>query len=238
MRRKKLAMFEGTADNKSAYLNYLTALRKFFTNDEDIIPVIFDFNFYVNGVYGIPYLDLFRNYEENLEDIHGSEKTKALTDDGTIGLINEMIYKIGNGSLIASLEAMRMIIIDKTKTFYVVYNPFFNAYTEAPKPQMNNLGNDFPEVVSNGGYKIDTGTGVKGPDYFSNQIPTGPQKVTDTRTTGNVIAPTGPATPKATKSVRQAPINTKKKKSIWSYLSWAVYKPKPKPINTGNGGYL
>jgi hypothetical protein len=59
MARRKKANYNSNPN----YLDYLTALRTFFTNDTDIIPIIEAFNFYINGVYGIPYTDLFRIYE-------------------------------------------------------------------------------------------------------------------------------------------------------------------------------
>jgi len=255
MRKKKIANYTGSAN----YLDYLTALRKFFTNDQDMIPIIYGFNFYVNGVYGIPFLDLFRSYEDNYQDIHGDEKTKALTDDGTIGVINEMIYKSGNGSLIASLEALRLWLIDRTKTYTVVYNPFFNAYTEAELPKINNLGNDYPEVTTSGEGAI-VGTdnpvvnttggntevlsgGLGGPGGGPNggnvlPPPVGGTEVRSGGLGGPGGGPNGGSPPPPVGGTKVSLPPKKKKKSIWSYLTWAVYKPKPKPYNTGNGGYL
>jgi hypothetical protein len=132
------------------YLDYLTALRKFFTNDADIIPIIQEFNFYVNGVFSTPYVDLFRMYDDNLEDIHGAEKTKQLIDDGTIGIINNQIYNNGNGSLITSLENLRVYMLDRCKKYTIAYNPFINAYAEALIPKINVLGTANPVVTSNG----------------------------------------------------------------------------------------
>jgi hypothetical protein len=132
------------------YLDYLTALRKFFTNDADIIPIIQEFNFYVNGVFSTPYVDLFRMYDENLEDIHGTEKTKQLIDDGTIGIINNQIYNNGNGSLITSLENLRVYMLDRSNKYTIAYNPFINAYAEALIPKINVLETANPVVTNNG----------------------------------------------------------------------------------------
>jgi len=129
------------------YLDYLTALRKFFTNDADIIPIIQEFNFYVNGVYSIPYTDLFKAYEENGDDIHGTEKMKQFIDDGTIGIIQQQVYQIG---LISSLENLRVYLLDRSKKYTIAYNPFINAYAEALIPKINNLGTANPVVTSNG----------------------------------------------------------------------------------------
>lgn len=146
MARKKIAKYNSNPN----YLDYLTALRKFFTNDTDIIPIIQAFNFYINGVYGTPYTDLFRMYDENLEDIHGTEKTKQLIDDGTIGIINNQIYNNGNGSLITSLENLRVYMLDRSNKYTIAYNPFINAYAEALKPKINVLETANPVVTSNG----------------------------------------------------------------------------------------
>lgn len=205
MRKKKIANYNANP----GFMDYLTALRKMFTNDTDIIPVIMEFNFYINGVYGITYLDLFRMYDENAEDIHGTEKTKKLTDDGTIGLINEQIYKIGNGSLISSLEALRILLLDKTKKYTVVYNPFINAYAEALIPIIKNLGNDFP-VVTTDGIAIDEA----------------PIVIDQMEVVRNVRPQPGSESIISNEMVGIKP--KKKKKSIWSYLTWAVYKPKIK----------
>jgi hypothetical protein len=145
MRKKKIAGYNTTI----SYLDYLTALRKFFTNDADIIPIIMGFNFYINGVYQTPYTDLFRMYDENIEDIHGAEKTKSFIDDGTIGIINEQIFKNGSGSLITSLENLRVFLLDRTKKYNVTYNPFINAYAEFLNPVVNDLGTSNPEVNNN-----------------------------------------------------------------------------------------
>jgi hypothetical protein len=143
MARKKIANYNSNPN----YLDYLTALRKFFTNDVDIIPIIQEFNFYVNGVYAIPYTDLFRAYEENGDDIHGTEKMKQFIDDGTIGIIQNQVYQIG---LISSLENLRVYMLDRSKKYTITYNPFINAYAEALIPKINNLGTVNPVVTSNG----------------------------------------------------------------------------------------
>jgi len=145
-RRKNRANYNSNPN----YLDYLTALRKFFTNDADIIPIIMAFNFYINGVYSTPYVDLFRQYDENLEDIHGPEKTKQLIDDGTIGVINEQIYEQGRGSLITSLETLRIYLEDRQRTFTIAYNPFVNAYAEYKIPAKNDLGSSNPAISING----------------------------------------------------------------------------------------
>lgn len=128
------------------YLDYLTALQKFFTNNVDIIPIIMEFNFYVNGVFGIPYIDLFRSYDENMEDIHGTENTKSFIDDGTIGIINKQIYK-ANGNLLQSLEDLRVYLLDRSTKYSIVYNTFINAYAETIKPIVNNLPESNPVVI-------------------------------------------------------------------------------------------
>jgi hypothetical protein len=146
MARKKS---KASYNNVPNYLDYLTALRKFFTNDVDIIPILEGFNFYVNGVYGTPYVDLFRMYDENAEDIHGAERTKSFIDDGTIGIINAQIYAKG-GSLIQSLEDLRMYLNDRAKKYTIAYNPFINAYAEYEIPKINDLGTANPVVSTNG----------------------------------------------------------------------------------------
>jgi hypothetical protein len=130
------------------YLDFLDAMRKFFTNDQDIIPIISEFNFYINGVYSIPYTDLFRMYDENLEDIHGPEKTKQFIDDGTIGIINEAIYKIGKGSLLTALENTRVLLENKKAAYNVGFNPMSKTYTEALKPVVNVLPDGNPVVTN------------------------------------------------------------------------------------------
>jgi hypothetical protein len=146
MARKNKANYNSNPN----YLDYLTALRKFFTNDTDIIPIIQAFNFYINGVYGIPYVDLFRNYDENFADIHGEVKTKQLIDDGTVGIINEQIYSQGRGSLITSLESMRIYLEDRSRLYTIAYNPFINAYAEYLIPKVNDLGTSNPVITTNG----------------------------------------------------------------------------------------
>jgi hypothetical protein len=131
------------------YLDYLLALRKVFTNDTDIIPIIYEFNFYINGVFSTPYVDLFRMYDENIEDIHGAEKTKQLIDDGSIGVINTEIYK-SNGSLLASLESLRVYLLDRSNKYTIAYNPFTNQYTEVKKMPVNTLPEANPNVTNNG----------------------------------------------------------------------------------------
>jgi hypothetical protein len=133
------------------YLDFLDAMRKFFTNDQDIIPIIAEFNFYINGVYSTPYTDLFRMYDENPEDIHGPEKTKQFIDDGTVGIINEAIYKIGKGSLLTALENTRVILENKKAAYNVGYNPITKTYTEALKPVVNNLPDGNPIVFGGSG---------------------------------------------------------------------------------------
>lgn len=131
------------------YLDYLLALRKVFTNDTDIIPIIYEFNFYINGVFSTPYVDLFRMYDENIEDIHGAEKTKQLIDDGSIGIINTEIYK-SNGSLLSSLESLRVYLLDRSNKYTIAYNPFTNQYTEVKKMPVNTLPEANPNVTNNG----------------------------------------------------------------------------------------
>jgi hypothetical protein len=131
------------------YLDYLLALRKVFTNDTDIIPIIYEFNFYINGVFSTPYVDLFRMYDENIEDIHGAEKTKQLIDNGSIGIINTEIYK-SNGSLLSSLESLRVYLLDRSNKYTIAYNPFTNQYTEVKKMPVNTLPEANPNVTNNG----------------------------------------------------------------------------------------
>jgi len=145
-RRKNRANYNSNPN----YLDYLTALRKFFTNDADIIPIIMAFNFYINGVYSTPYVDLFRQYDENLEDIHGPEKTKQLIDDGTIGVINEQIYEQGGGSLITSLENLRIYLEDRQRKYTIAFNPFVLRYAEYQIPDKNDLGISNPAISING----------------------------------------------------------------------------------------
>jgi hypothetical protein len=146
MARKKTANYN-TAN--PTYLDYLLALRKVFTNDTDIIPIIYEFNFYINGVFGTPYVDLFRMYDDNIEDIHGFEKTKQLIDNGSIGVINSEIYK-SNGSLLSSLESLRVYLLDRSNKYNIGYNPMTNTYTEALKTVVNVLPEANPNVTSNG----------------------------------------------------------------------------------------
>jgi hypothetical protein len=219
IRKKKIANYS----NNPNYLDYLTALRKFFTNDVDIIPILSGFNFYINGVYGTPYTDLFRMYDENFEDIHGSEKTKQFIDDGTIGIINAQIYANG-GSLIQSLENLRMYINDRAKKYTIAYNPFVNAYAEYEIPKINDLGTANP-VVTDANNDVYIETETKGGltqeqvnervriERLKNENINKPQKASDTRTTGEVIKPTGAAKPKNSQA-----------KSIWKYLSFLSYK--------------
>lgn len=131
------------------YLDYLLALRKVFTNDTDIIPIIYEFNFYINGVFSTPYVDLFRMYDENIEDIHGAEKTKQLINDGSIGIINTEIYK-SNGSLLSSLESLRVYLLNRSNKYNIGYNPMTNTYTEALKTVVNVLPEANPNVTNNG----------------------------------------------------------------------------------------
>lgn len=131
------------------YLDYLLALRKVFTNDTDIIPIIYEFNFYINGVFTTPYVDLFRMYDENIEDIHGAEKTKQLINDGSIGIINTEIYK-SNGSLLSSLESLRVYLLNRSNKYNIGYNPMTNTYTEALKTVINVLPEANPNVTNNG----------------------------------------------------------------------------------------
>jgi len=229
------------------YLDYLTALRKFFTNDADIIPIIMAFNFYINGVYATPYVDLFRQYDENLEDIHGPEKTKQLIDDGTIGVINEQIYEQGNGSLITSLETLRIYLEDRQRLYTIAYNPFVNAYAEYKIPAKNDLGSSNPAISINGvdpnAAPIligDYGKGGLTQEQVNENVRiqklneanlNNPQKTADTRTTGNVIKPKqiGNATKGSeTKTiiVKQNPL-----KKLFSKLSFLSH-PKNKKINS------
>jgi hypothetical protein len=129
------------------YLDFLDALRKFFTKDQDIIPIILDFNFYVNGVYDVPLNDLFRAFEFDGQDYHSTEQLKQFTDDGTIGILRDAIYKIGNGSLIMALENLRVILLNKKEKYNVGYNPMTLTYTEALKTPINVLPDANPEVI-------------------------------------------------------------------------------------------
>lgn len=131
------------------YLDFLQALRKMFTNDVDILPIVYGFNFYINGVYSIPYVDLFRMYDENMEDIHGAEKTKQLIDDGTVGVINKWIYS-SDGSLVNALETLRIYLLDRSATYNIAFNPMFGFYSEAKKTVVNVLPNSNPTVSTNG----------------------------------------------------------------------------------------
>jgi len=186
------------------YLDFLDALRKFFTNDQDIIPIIAEFNFYVNGVYSTPLTDLFRMYDENPEDIHGAEKTKTFIDDGTIGIINQAIYKQGNGSLLTALENTRVLLENKKSKYNVGYNPITKTYTEALKTPVNVLPDGNPEVI---------GLGAGGP---GGAIGGGP-----------VVFGGGPG---ENTIIAQQP-KPKKKKSFWKYFSFLSYKQKvKKPI--------
>jgi hypothetical protein len=131
------------------YLDYLLALRKVFTNDADIIPIIYEFNFYINGVFSTPYVDLFRMYDDNIEDIHGPEKTKQLINDGSIGVINNEIYK-SNGSLLSSLESLRVYLLNRSNKYNIGYNPMTNTYTEALKTVVNVLPEANPQISQMG----------------------------------------------------------------------------------------
>jgi len=132
------------------YLDFLDALRKFFTKDQDIIPIISEFNFYVNGVYDIPLNDLFRAFEYDGDDYHSTEQLKQFTDDGTIGILRDAIYKQGNGSLIMALENTRVILENKKAKYNVNYNPITKTYTEALKIPVNVLPDGNPEVRGGG----------------------------------------------------------------------------------------
>lgn len=134
----------------SNYLDFLTAFRKFFTNGEDVIPIIDEFNFYVPGVYGTPYVDLFRMYDEAMDEIHGGGKLKELIDDRTVGVINETIYKQGNGSLLMALENIRVVLENKRKNYNVGLNPISDVYTESLKPVVNVLPDSNPDVLPGG----------------------------------------------------------------------------------------
>jgi hypothetical protein len=131
------------------YLDYLLALRKVFTNDADIIPIIYEFNFYINGVFSTPYVDLFRMYDDNIEDIHGPEKTNQLINDGSIGVINNEIYK-SNGSLLSSLESLRVYLLNRSNKYNIGYNPMTNTYTEALKTVVNVLPEANPQISQMG----------------------------------------------------------------------------------------
>jgi hypothetical protein len=207
IRKKKIAKYSGSGN----YLDYLTALRKFFTNDVDIIPLLEAFNFYVTGVYGTPYVDLFRMYVENPADIHGESKYKELIDDGTVGIINAQIYAKG-GSLIQSLEDLRMYINDRAKKYTIAYNPFINAYAEYEIPKINDLGTANP-VISTVGVPSDAAPIIVNNDLAAaDEIQNPMQPLTDERI-------------KATQTTTlQQPLKPKTKKSIWKYLGFLSYK--------------
>jgi hypothetical protein len=202
------------------YLDFLDALRKFFTNDQDIIPIISEFNFYINGVYSIPYTDLFRMYDENLEDIHGPEKTKQFIDDGTIGIINEAIYKQGNGSLLTALENTRVLLENKKAKYNVGFNPISKTYTEALKTVVNVLPQSNPVVSNNKDgltqeqvnerIRLETLKEIE----RQNSVYKGSQKATTI---------TAPTTGSGAKGGNAKP----KKKSFWKYLSFLSH-PKNK----------
>jgi len=208
------------------YLDFLDALRKFFTNDQDIIPIIAEFNFYVNGVYSTPLTDLFRMYDENPEDIHGAEKTKTFIDDGTIGIINQAIYKQGNGSLLTALENTRVLLENKKSKYNVGYNPITKTYTEALKTPVNVLPDGNPVVLPGGlggpggGPMNDNpvllGLGAGGP---GGAIGGGP-----------VVFGGGPGeNPNVIGGTKVSlPPKPKKKKSFWKYFSFLSYKQKLK----------
>lgn len=199
-------------NNIPNYLDYLTALRKFFTNDVDIIPILEGFNFYVNGVYGTPYVDLFKMYDENAEDIHGAERTKSFIDDGTIGIINAQIYAKG-GSLIQSLEDLRMYLNDRARKYTIAYNPFTNAYAEYEIPKINDLGTANP-VVSTNGIEADAA-----PIVVNEQL----AEAEDLRR--NLALPlTDEQTKQTTTTITAKPPMIKPKKSIWKFLGFLSYK--------------
>jgi hypothetical protein len=202
------------------YLDFLDAMRKFFTNDQDIIPIIAEFNFYVNGVYSIPFTDLFRAYDEDFEGIHGTEKTKQLTDDGTIGIINEAIFKVGKGSLLTALENTRIILENKKAAYNVGYNPMTKSYTEALKPLVNVLADANPIVTNNkdGLTQEQVNERIKQEALKElerqNSVYKGSQKATTI---------TAPTTGSGAKRGDAKP----KKKSFWKYLSFLSH-PKNK----------
>lgn len=179
MKKIKKVSYVGTP--KSTYLEFLLAFENMFTNKQNVLPIIDEFNFYINGAYSTPLTDLFRMYEENFEDIHGAEKTKELIDNGTVGIINEYIYN-ADGSLIQALENLRVYILDRKNKYNIVYNPMLNIYTETLKTAVNVLQDANPIV--NG----------------KEQIAAPP-----------LDAP-------------------KKKKSLWRFLGFLVYKPKIKTV--------
>jgi len=200
MARKKIANYNANPN----YLDYLDALRKFFTNDTDILPIVMEFNFYINGVYNIPYTDLFRQYLENLNDIHGEEKTKSLIDDGTIGIINDQIYKNGNGSLIQSLESLRVYILDRLKSYNISWNPITMQYIEIKKLPVTQLQTSNPEVINNNDATT-SGEGALTED-----------EIIKAKIEQGVIS----------EPLRQAPPNAEKKhrKSFWQHLGFLSYK--------------
>lgn len=130
---------------KATYLDFLLAIENMFTNKQNVLPIIDDFNFYVNGAYSTPLTDLFRMYDENFESIHGAEKTKELIDNGTVGTINEYIYK-ADGSLLQALENLRVYILDRKNKYNIIYNPMLNVYTETLKTAVNVLEDANPIV--------------------------------------------------------------------------------------------
>jgi hypothetical protein len=216
MARRKKANYDGEKN----YLQFLTALRRMFTNDVDIIPIIDEFNFYIKGAYGQTYLDLFRAYEENPEDIHGTEKYKKFIDDGTIGVINEEVYR-ANGNLIQALESLRVFLEDRRTKYIITYSPFVNAYVETVKPNMVVLSSTNPEIVN-----------VEGETIYTEPMQT-PTPADTTTTGGNELAP-----PDDRRAVDMLPDRTipalplipkkKKRKSFWQYLSFLSYKNKKK----------
>ena len=222
MARRKKANYDGEKN----YLQFLTALRRMFTNDVDIIPIIDEFNFYIKGAYGQTYLDLFRAYEENPEDIHGTEKYKKFIDNGTIGVINEEVYR-ANGNLIQALESLRVFLEDRRTKYIVTYSPFVSAYVETVKPNMVTLSSTNPEIVN-----------VEGETIYTEPMPT--PALTDTTTTGgnelappddrNYIRPVDPLTDeqKIKSGMIAMPPKKKKRKSLWQYLSFLSYKNKKK----------
>ena len=218
MARRKKANYDGEKN----YLQFLTALRRMFTNDVDIIPIIDEFNFYIKGAYGQTYLDLFRAYEENPEDIHGTEKYKKFIDDGTIGVINEEVYR-ANGNLIQALESLRVFLEDRRTKYIITYSPFVSAYVETVKPNMVVLSSTTPQVISSESETIYT---------EPMQTPT----PADTTTGGNELAPpddrraVDPLTDEQKKKagIIAMPPTKKKRKSFWKYLSFLSYKNKKK----------
>lgn len=143
MKKNKKVAYVGKP--KSTYLQFLLAFENMFTNKQNVLPIIDEFNFYINGAYSTPLTDLFRMYEENFEDIHGAEKTKELIDNETVGIINEYIYN-ANGSLLQALENLRVYILDRKNKYNIVYNPMSNIYTETLKTVVNVLDDANPIV--------------------------------------------------------------------------------------------